>query len=137
MNRLEFQGLARRRLDEANALLGLGYFSGAYYLGGYAPECALKAVIAKGIRAEEFPARRFGDQIYTHDLTALLGLTGLLPAGNAPLNNDPQLETNWSTVKDWSEQSRYIVTTQVDAEQLLEAIADPTHGVLGWLIQHW
>lgn len=137
MNRVDFQGLAERRLDEARGLHGLGHFSGAYYLGGYVAECALKAVIAKTIRAEEFPQRKFGEQIYTHDLTALLGLTGLAVAGKTPLNNDPQLEANWTTVKDWSEQSRYTVSAQIDAEQLLEAITDPEHGVLQWLMQHW
>jgi len=35
-----------------------GFFDGAYYLAGYAVECAIKACIAKGTRRYEFPDKR-------------------------------------------------------------------------------
>jgi hypothetical protein len=38
--------LAMARLAEARILLDAGEFSGAYYLAGYAIECAIKARIA-------------------------------------------------------------------------------------------
>jgi HEPN domain-containing protein len=47
--------MAMVRLKEANVLLRLGLSDGAYYLAGYAVECALKACIAKGTRRYEFP----------------------------------------------------------------------------------
>ena len=53
MNRKDFQRLSALRLKEAKALLG--YFHGAYYLTGYAAECALKACIAKRTQKYNFP----------------------------------------------------------------------------------
>jgi HEPN domain-containing protein len=43
LNRRDFQELALVRLNEAKVLLDAGHFDGAYYLAGYAVECALKA----------------------------------------------------------------------------------------------
>jgi len=50
--------LSRIRLQEAKALLSLDFDDGAYYLAGYAVECALKACIAKETRRHEFPDRK-------------------------------------------------------------------------------
>jgi len=47
MNRTELQRLSRIRIKEAKFLLDGGCYNGAYYLAGYAVECALKACIAK------------------------------------------------------------------------------------------
>jgi len=44
-------------------LLRLGLFDGAYYLAGYAVECALKACIAKGTQRFEFPDKRKGSLV--------------------------------------------------------------------------
>jgi uncharacterized protein with von Willebrand factor type A (vWA) domain len=63
-----FQQLARLRLDEAKLLARENQASGAYYLGGYAIECALKARIAKQFRANEIPDRALVNRVYTHDL---------------------------------------------------------------------
>ena len=57
MDRKGLQDLSKIRLNEANALLQLGLFDGAYYLAGFPVECALKARIAKGTRQCEFPER--------------------------------------------------------------------------------
>lgn len=54
MNRSDFQDLAQIRLAEAAALLQAERFDGAYYLAGYAVECALKACIAKGPNCTNF-----------------------------------------------------------------------------------
>ena len=45
-----FRQLAEQRLAEAELLLANGFWSGAYYLAGYALECALKAKIASSFR---------------------------------------------------------------------------------------
>lgn len=55
MNRSDIQILADIRVGEAKALLDLGHWPGAYYLAGYAVECALKACIAKLTKADDFP----------------------------------------------------------------------------------
>ena len=49
MNRTDLQQPALTRLAEAKALLAAGFPAGAYYLAGYAVECALKACIAKDV----------------------------------------------------------------------------------------
>jgi HEPN domain-containing protein len=55
MNRADFQQLAELRLQDAEALLQAGRYEAAYYLAGYAIECALKACIAKRTEAESSP----------------------------------------------------------------------------------
>jgi hypothetical protein len=47
MNRAELQRLAKERISDAKVLLAARHWSAAYYLAGYAVECALKACIAK------------------------------------------------------------------------------------------
>jgi hypothetical protein len=55
MNRADLQALADLRVKEATILLDANCFEGAYYLLGYAIECALKACIAKQIKQHDFP----------------------------------------------------------------------------------
>jgi len=43
------------RLKDAEVLLQKGRNEAAYYLAGYAVECALKACIAKQTKRHEFP----------------------------------------------------------------------------------
>jgi hypothetical protein len=57
MKRKDFQELAAVRLKEARVLLRAGCYEGAYYLAGYAVECALKACISKQTERHEFPDR--------------------------------------------------------------------------------
>jgi hypothetical protein len=47
MFRKDFQDLAMVRVRDGEVLMDAGLFDGAYYLGGLAVECALKACIAK------------------------------------------------------------------------------------------
>ena len=68
MNRRDFQELSRIRLKEAQALLEQGLWDGAYYLAGYAEECALKACIAKETQRHEFPDRKRVELSHSHDL---------------------------------------------------------------------
>jgi hypothetical protein len=44
VTRADFQKLADMRIKEAGILLAAGEFDGAYYLAGYAVECALKGL---------------------------------------------------------------------------------------------
>ena len=92
MDRADFQRLAIVRLDEAHALYAANHFSGSYYLGGYAVECALKACIAKNIRAEEWPEKGFSQRLYTHEPPALLKLAGL---------DDGQGQPNSGAIRYW------------------------------------
>jgi HEPN domain-containing protein len=51
MNRADFHKLAEIRIKEARVLLDRKCYAGAYYLAGYAVECALKACIARKTQA--------------------------------------------------------------------------------------
>lgn len=77
MNKSEFEQLVSVRLSEGKTLLEQGLYQGAYYLVGYAVECALKAVIAKETKQYDFPDKTFAAKCFTHDLTHLVGLAGL------------------------------------------------------------
>ena len=81
MDRKDLQELSKVRLREAQALLRTGVADGAYYLAGYAVECALKACIAKGTQKYEFPDKKRVDSSYSHNLDVLVKLAGLeMPA---------------------------------------------------------
>ena len=80
MTRAEFQKLAEVRVTEASALLAAGLWDGAYYLAGYAIECALKACILaqleKAGAAVIFEDKKFSEKCWTHKLDDLLKLLG-------------------------------------------------------------
>jgi HEPN domain-containing protein len=76
VNRKELRALAATRLKEAKILLGAGCPDGAYYLAGYAVECALKACIAKQTQRHDFPEKQIVIDSHTHDLTKLLDPAG-------------------------------------------------------------
>ena len=79
-----FQQLAELRLAEAKLLARSGHPSGAYYLAGYAIECALKAHIAAQFKENQIPNKKFVDKIYTHNLRDLIKLAGLETNSTAP-----------------------------------------------------
>ena|SRR5712692_1362600 len=107
VDRGDFQGLSRARLKEARALLRLGLSDGAYYLAGYAVECALKACIAKGTRRFEFPDKKKVDSSHSHNLRELVKIAGLEDARIEQVGRDPDFKKSWDAVQAWSEQSRY------------------------------
>ena len=77
MNRADYQELVELRLAEAECLFRNGMFDGAYHLGGYAVEAALKACIAKTVNQHDFPPRNTQRDYYTHDLEVLLKTAAL------------------------------------------------------------
>jgi hypothetical protein len=128
LNRGDFQALAEVRLVESKTLLDAGRFDGAYYLAGYAVECALKACISRLTREFDFPPdRRTVDNIYTHNLVRLVTGAGLEALLEEQVAADPEFKVNWTTVRLWSEESRYTRTNREDAEGLYNAIADAEH----------
>lgn len=77
MNRVDLQKLAIVRIREAKILFDSGEHSGAYYLAGYAVECALKACFAKGVQRYDFPEKDKVSKIFTHRLREIAKLAGL------------------------------------------------------------
>jgi hypothetical protein len=137
VNRVSFQQLADERLLEAEILLAAGRWSGAYYLTGYAVECGLKACIAKLTNQYDFPDKSFAQRCFTHNLDTLLDLARLTLDPDNDLSADLQFEANWVVVRTWKEDSRYQIKTQIEADELYNAVADQTHGVLQWIKVRW
>jgi HEPN domain-containing protein len=137
MNRYDLRDLARVRLKEAQTLLRNGCFDGAYYLAGYAIECALKACIAKRTKRNDFPDKKLVDKSFSHDLDQLLNTAGLKADLELSFATQPRLEENWAMVKKWSEASRYTFTDVLAAENMISAIMERQHGVLQWIRQYW
>ena len=137
MNRKDLQTLARTRLAEAKALLSAGLPDGAYYLAGYAVECALKACIAKRTQRHDFPEKKSVDASYTHNLKDLIKVAGLETVLSQEAAKYPAFRNNWDLVAKWSEQSRYQGNGSEMARALVEAIDDRKHGVMLWVKRYW
>jgi HEPN domain-containing protein len=137
VTRSEFQQLADVRIDEAGVLLAAGKWDGAYYLAGYAVECALKACIAKLTKADDFPDKDRAAKAWTHKLDELITVADLRATRLAQETADPDFAKNWDAVKKWNEGVRYERKSDAEARALHDAIADPAHGVLTWIKRHW
>ena len=137
MDRKDFQELSKIRLREASALLKMGFFDGAYYLAGYAVECALKACIAKGTHRYEFPDRKKVESSHSHNLRELIRVAGLDELRLELAGKDADFRTNWDVVQSWSEQSRYRRHRAETARTLLGAVIDRRHGVMRWIKLQW
>jgi hypothetical protein len=137
VNRKDFQVLSAVRLREAKVLLNAGLPDGAYYLAGYAVECALKACIAKSTLRYDFPDKKRATESYTHNLTQLILAAKLESAVSQQFDKDPLFQTNWQIVVQWSELTRYQTNSHRMAANLVNAIEDKKHGVMAWLKLHY
>lgn len=126
------------RLAEAEALLAAGHWCGAYYLGGYVVECALKSCIAKHVLQYDFPDKKTVEKSWSHNLAQLAETAGLKTPLDSEQQMNPVFAANWTVVVEWKESDRYDATTpQIKAQEMISAVKDPTDGVLPWLTQHW
>ena len=132
----DFKRLADLRAREAGILARNKCEQGAYYLAGYAVECALKACIAKKTRQHDFPPnRKYVDKVYSHDLASLLKLAELDKLLEEDMKNNQALAKNWLVVTEWDENKRYDIA-ELKGKDLHEAITGPD-GVLPWIKQRW
>lgn len=107
-------------------------------MAGYSVECALKACVARTVQRYDFPDRNFANQAFTHELEKLLKLAGLEGMLQIDTAANPQLNLNWTVVKDWTVESRYNPSiSKALAEDLYSACTARTHGVLAWVRQRW
>jgi HEPN domain-containing protein len=137
MNRVDFQEIAELRLRESRALLNLGFPEGAYYLAGYAVECALKACIAKRTRVHDFPEKKLVNDSHTHDLSKLLQLAELKVDLETAMQGNPAMKSSWDAIQDGSETSRYDRRNAQEASDLLQAVEDQAGGLLPWIRLRW
>lgn len=142
MDRAEWQQLAEDRVADAEALLAADRWSGAYYLAGYAVECALKSCVLAhlsqnpGIIFQE-KQKKYSEQCWTHNLDDLIRLAGLGPELQNSIDARAELAESWTKVKDWKESSRYEQKTKIEAETLLSAVTNASDGILAWIKNHW
>ena len=138
MNKTDLQILVEIRVKEATVLLENECYQGAYYLLGYALECAFKACITKQVRENDFPNKQLANASHTHKLSELLGVAGLKQKLSEQENQDENFKLNWAVAKDWSEAARYDpVIEETKVKDFFEAITNDQSGVLKWLKNWW
>ena len=112
--------------------------SSAYYLVGYAAECALKACIAKQFKRNEIPSKQLVWDIYTHKLPKLVKIAGLQAALEERQKQEARFKKSWDKViTPWDAESRYENQSRSMAEELVRAISDTEEGLLPWIRQYW
>lgn len=136
MTRKDLQRLSSIRLREAKLLLAANAPDGAYYLAGYAVECALKACIARSTGRHDFPDLKRVKDSYTHKAKDLIVVAGLKPAFDEAMRQS-EFAWSWEIVIQWSEESRYSNHSPQEASDLIEAIENRKHGILQWLKKHY
>ena len=83
------------------------------------------------------------DKSYTHDVDRLLEAAGLSDLLKNDLARNEELQLDWETVRDWSEQSRYELSKGdpagglVEAQLLIDSVESEKGGILRWIRQHW
>lgn len=95
MTRDIFRKVSELRVEEAAALLMAGHFPGAYYLIGYAVECALKACVAKQVKEYDFPDKKLASEAFTHDLEKLMRVAGLAYEFERERKANRDLDLDW------------------------------------------
>lgn len=142
MDRKKLQRIAKARIKDAKALLGRKRWSGAYYLCGYAIECALKSCLLRylgesgAIFGEPGYLKKLAD-CWTHDLVKLVNLAGLDAEFGIARGANAALENFWNVTKDWEETSRYQEKTEAEAKALYEAVNNNPDGAFRWIQSRW
>lgn len=138
MNKSDLEALVDIRISEAEILLEYESYEGAYYLVGYAIECAIKACIAKQVRQYDFPNKELAQKSHQHKLTDLLGVAGLKQKLSEKEQSDFNFQLNWAVVKDWTVESRYERSIEsTKANDIYQAVTDENSGILAWLKTFW
>lgn len=135
--------MAEERILDAEALINGSRWAYAYYVAGYAVECALKScVLARMIlTGGVFEDKKFAEKCLTHDFDELIKLAGLINELNAKLAASAAVGgifvANWGTATQWKETSRYEQKSEADAKALYAAITANPDGVLQWIRNYW
>lgn len=137
LGRDDLRALATSKVNDAILLFRAARYSNSYYLFGYGAELALKARIARVFSGETIPDRKFVNDIHTHDLDRLVALAGLKELLEEARNASPLLDANWSSVSDWSEETRYDIVDVFRATAMHDAMIGAKDGVFEWLQNNW
>ena len=127
----EFQQVAEIKIKEAQALFERRLYNGAYYLAGYAVECAFKACIARHVRNNELPDKSFVNDSYTHNFDKLLNISELTEEFKNAYSENWELYENWMIISEWTVDSRYQFSIDKDdAKDIIKAVNDEENGIL-------
>ncbi len=133
----DLKNLARQKHDDASLLFSNHRYSGAYYLAGYAVELGLKASIAESFIENAIPDKKFVNDIYRHNLTQLIGLTGFSNDFSLDRKNNEILNGHWGIVTQWTTEARYRMIDAVEATAMMAAVTDQKNGIFPWIMKHW
>ena len=140
MKKNELKQLADDRIADVQVLLDSKGWSAAYYLAGYATECALKACVLSYVEKNSdviFREKKYSENCWTHKIDTLLELADLMTLRDQESASNPAFLLNWQTAKDWNPETRYRQVLEPEARKLFEAITDSNHGVLQWIKARW
>jgi hypothetical protein len=143
VNQAELRQMALMRIRDARVLLNGGRWEFAYYVSGYAVECALKScLLARMIHtAWVFEEKWKASDCLTHDFDELIRLAGLTTELNVRLAASAAagdlFVANWGKVLNWSPLSRYVSKSESEARDLYASITHKPDGVLRWLRNYW
>jgi len=143
VNQAELRKLAEERILDAAALISSSRWAFAYYVAGYAVECALKScVLARMIHTGGvFKDKKFSEWCWTHDFGELIKHAGLSTELNLRLATSAAsggvFVGYWGTATPWKETSRYEAKSETEARALYEAITHDPDGVLKWIRNYW
>jgi HEPN domain-containing protein len=140
VNRLHWQQLAEERVQDSKLLLDGGQWAAAYYLAGYAIECGLKScVLAFAEKNADviYREKKYSEKCWTHDIGALVDVSGLEAIRLAEAYAIPDFGVNWGVVQKWNEQTRDQFKAEADAKRIYEAVTHHVNGVLPWIRIHW
>jgi len=138
----EIRDLADLRLEEAWLLYNNGYYDGTAYTAGYVVELVLKAKVCELLEVPNFFHQNSNidskvvRSFKTHDLEALLVLSGLSDKFHIAKGNNNVLARNWNTICEWSENRRYLPKGTFSAQntlKFLKAIDDNQNGFKTWI----
>lgn len=137
ITKADLKTLSETRLADAGLLFSAGRYSAAYYLAGYTVELGLKACVAGVFQSNVIPDKSFVSAVYTHKLDELLALSGLKLTLKSDMGSSTELSAAWGVASKWNEASRYVMWDQFAAASMVDAVGNPTYGVLQWLKKYW
>ena len=138
IKRRDLKNLVGGRLADAHVLMSKRRYASAYYIAGYAVECAIKVCIAGQIRKNTIPDKDLVNNTYTHNFQKLMETAGIFYQLKQDIKTDTGLFSSWNVVKDWKTDIRYTTSvTRLEARDFIDAIENQQDGILQWLVQHW
>ena len=135
----DLKKITNARLKAVKSLKESGDYDTAYYIIGYALECALKSVICKTLNFDNYPDMdgmgKKVETFKTHSFDLLLALSGM--EKDFTLNAPAERAYNWSQfTKAWVIDSRYQpigIRTKEEIERMIKMLEENENGILYWI----